>query len=153
MWRRLTSFTALSYCAGHYTSGVREEGETPSRSRRCKWGRNPSTPLSEKLRIPAVSIEPYAEGESQKLFTRWEGAGSRVNHEPEDLLGALTVVPSRAGERVRMKKRVQSSRSVQALGIFSFDAMAPISPRHHRAPGGAVGVVRAGSRKWARRVW
>jgi hypothetical protein len=80
-----------------------------------------------------------------ELFTRWEGTGSRVNHEPEDLLGALTVVPSRAGERVRMKKRVQSSRSVQALGIFSFDTMAPISPCHPRAHGGAVGVLCAGS--------
>ena len=32
----------------------------------------------------------------------WEGAGSRLNHEPEDLLGALTDVPSWAGELARM---------------------------------------------------
>jgi hypothetical protein len=55
-----------------------------------------------------------------------------VNHEPEDLLGALTVVPSRAGERVRMKKRVQSSGSTQALGIFSFEPMEQISGSHYR---------------------
>lgn len=32
----------------------------------------------------------------------WEGAGSRVNHEPEDLPGKLTDVPSWAGELARM---------------------------------------------------
>jgi len=32
----------------------------------------------------------------------WEGAGSRVNHEPEDLPGELTDVPSWAGELARM---------------------------------------------------
>jgi hypothetical protein len=43
-----------------------------------------------------------------------------------------------------MKKRVQSSGSIQALGIFSFDTMAPISPSHTRDHGGAVGVFYAG---------
>ena len=33
---------------------------------------------------------------------RWEGTGSRVNHEPEDLPGELTDVPSWAGELARM---------------------------------------------------
>jgi hypothetical protein len=50
----------------------------------------------------------------------WEGAGSRVNHEPEYLLGELTIVPSRAGEQARMKKRVQSSGSYLGLGDFLF---------------------------------
>ena len=50
----------------------------------------------------------------------WEGTGSRVNHEPEDLPGELTIVPSWAGEQVRMKKRVQSSGSEQGLGDFLF---------------------------------
>jgi hypothetical protein len=54
------------------------------------------------------------------LFDGWEGAGSRVNHEPEDLPGELTIVPSRAGEQARMKKRVQSSRSAVGLGDFLF---------------------------------
>ena len=48
--------------------------------------------------------------------------GSRVNHEPEDLPGGLAIVPSRAGEQVRMKKRVQSSGSVSGLGGFLFSA-------------------------------
>ena len=50
----------------------------------------------------------------------WEGTGSRTNHEPEDLPEELTIVPSRAGEQVRMKKRVQSSGSVQGLEDFLF---------------------------------
>ena len=50
----------------------------------------------------------------------WEGVGSRVNHEPEDLPGELTIVPSRAGEQARMKKRVQSSGSFVGLGDFLF---------------------------------
>lgn len=50
----------------------------------------------------------------------WEGTGSRKNHEPEDLPGELTIVPSRAGELARMKKRVQSSGSVQGLEDFLF---------------------------------
>jgi hypothetical protein len=50
----------------------------------------------------------------------WEGTGSRTNHEPEDLPGKLTNVPSRAGEQVRMKKRVQSSGSVLGLEDFLF---------------------------------
>jgi hypothetical protein len=50
----------------------------------------------------------------------WEGTGSRVNHEPENLPGELTIVPSWAGEQARMKKRVQSSGSQQGLGDFLF---------------------------------
>jgi hypothetical protein len=53
-------------------------------------------------------------------FVGWEGTGSRKNHEPEDLPGELTIVPSRAGELARMKKRVQSSGSVQGLEDFLF---------------------------------
>lgn len=41
-----------------------------------------------------------------------------MNHEPEDLPRALTIVPSRAGEQARMKKRVQSSGSFLGLGDF-----------------------------------
>ena len=44
-----------------------------------------------------------------------------MNHEPEDLPNELTIVPSRAGEQARMKNRVQSSRSGQALRIFYLD--------------------------------
>ena len=51
-----------------------------------------------------------------------------MNHEPEDLPGELTIVPSWAGEQARMKKRVQSSGSVQALRIFYLRVVA----RHHR---------------------
>ena len=43
-----------------------------------------------------------------------------MNHEPEDLPNELTIVPSRAGEQARMKKRVQSSRSLSGLGDFLF---------------------------------
>ena len=56
-------------------------------------------------------------------FDGWEGTGSRKNHEPEDLPEKLTIVPSRAGEQARMKKRVQSSGSLQALGIFILTAL------------------------------
>jgi len=31
----------LLECPPHCDSWVREEGANPSRSRRCKWGRNP----------------------------------------------------------------------------------------------------------------
>ena len=41
-----------------------------------------------------------------------------MNHEPEDLLGELTIVPSRAREQARMKKRVQSSGSFSGLEDF-----------------------------------
>ena len=43
-----------------------------------------------------------------------------MSHEPEDLPGKRTIVPSRAGELARMKKRVQSSRSHSGLGDFLF---------------------------------
>jgi hypothetical protein len=43
-----------------------------------------------------------------------------VNHKPEDLPKKMIIVPSRAGERARMKKRVQSSRSLLGLGDFLF---------------------------------
>jgi hypothetical protein len=43
-----------------------------------------------------------------------------MNHKPEDLPDELTIVPSRAGEQARMKKRVQSSRSLSGLGDFLF---------------------------------
>ena len=36
----------LLECSRHCESRVWEEGATPSRSRRCKWGRNPRMPLS-----------------------------------------------------------------------------------------------------------
>lgn len=36
----------LLLCLHNYDSWVREEGVTPSRSRRCEWGRNPVLPLS-----------------------------------------------------------------------------------------------------------
>jgi len=36
----------LLECPPHCDSWVREEGASPSRSRRCKWGRNPWKPLS-----------------------------------------------------------------------------------------------------------
>lgn len=52
----------------------------------------------------------------------WEGAGSRVNHEPEDLPEEVTTVPSWAGEQARMKKRVQSSGSWPGLEDFLFAA-------------------------------
>ena len=92
--------SCLLECRSHYNFRVREEGANPSRSRRCEWGRNPPTPLSDSL--------------------GWEGTGSRKNHEPEDLPGELTIVPSRAGEQARMKKRVQSSGSLVGLGDFLF---------------------------------
>lgn len=70
--------------------------------------------------------------------------GSRVNHEPEDLLGELTVVPSRLGsgedEEAGAILRVYSG-----LGDFSFEPMASISPRHeHVVFDGAVGVSYTG---------
>lgn len=43
-----------------------------------------------------------------------------MNHEPEDLPGEMTAVPSWAGEQARMKKRVQSSGSLSGLGDFLF---------------------------------
>ena len=33
--------SGLLECLPQYDSWVREEGASPSRSRRCKWGRNP----------------------------------------------------------------------------------------------------------------
>ena len=41
-----------------------------------------------------------------------------MNHEPEDLLGEGDQCSLEAGEQVRMTQRVQSSGSIQALGIF-----------------------------------
>jgi hypothetical protein len=58
----------------------------------------------------------------------WEGAGSRMSHEPEDLPSELTIVPSRAGEQARMKNRVQSSRSLSGLGDFLFGLAWPLDP-------------------------
>lgn len=97
----------LLLCPHNYDSWVREEGVTPSRSRRCEWGRNPH-----------CHCPPDG----------WEGAGSRVNHEPEDLPNELTIVPSRAGEQARMKNRVQSSRSLSGLGDFLFGIAWPLDP-------------------------
>jgi|YNPBryantNP2012_1023418.scaffolds.fasta_scaffold01218_2 hypothetical protein len=46
----------------------REAGENPGRSRRCEWGRN-----------------LYKATACHKIKGRWEGAGSRMIHKPEDL--------------------------------------------------------------------
>src|SRR5262245_40135748 len=39
---------------------------------------------------------------SRRTSSRWEGAGSRTSHEPEDLPGELRDMPSWAGELARM---------------------------------------------------
>ena len=49
----------------------------------------------------------------------WEGAGSRVNHEPEDLPGKLTDVPSWAGELARMSCG-SNPQGLSGLGDFLF---------------------------------
>ena len=50
----------------------------------------------------------------------WEGAGSRVNHEPEDLPGELTDVPSWAGELARMSCGC-NPQGLSGLGDFLFE--------------------------------
>ena len=49
----------------------------------------------------------------------WEGAGSRVNHEPENLPGELTDVPSWAGELARMSCGC-NPQGLSGLGDFLF---------------------------------
>ena len=48
----------------------------------------------------------------------WEGTGSRTNHEPEDLPGELTDVPSWPGELARMSCGCNPQGLCKALGIF-----------------------------------
>jgi hypothetical protein len=77
-----------------------------------------------------------------------------MNHEPEDLLREIDRCSLEAGERVRMKKRVQSSGSIQALGIFSFEAMATISFGHGGLALGCAGSASsAGGRMRARGLY
>ena len=54
----------------------------------------------------------------------WEGAGSRVNHEPEDLPGELTIVPSWAGELARMSCG-SNPQGLSGLGDFLFEHSKP----------------------------
>ena len=69
-----------------------------------------------RLRSCLVPITPNA-----SLITQsWEGAGSRVNHEPEDLPGSLTEIPSWAGELARMSCGCNPQGLTTALGIFYF---------------------------------
>ena len=39
----------IEWVSENNVSGQREEGEIPSRPRRCEWGRNPQKPLSERV--------------------------------------------------------------------------------------------------------
>lgn len=59
-----------------------------------------------------------------------------MNHEPEDLLREVDLCSLEAGEQVRMMQRVQSSGSIQALGIFLFESMGAIPFHLHTVPCG-----------------
>ncbi len=87
----------LLECANTYDSRAREEGVNPSRSRRCQWGRNPRKPLARS----SVNRDPSSTrcGERKADNGRWEGAGSRVNHEPEDLPTEARPFPRGLGNR------------------------------------------------------
>ena len=80
-------------------------------------------------------------------FGGWEGTGSRVNHEPEDLPGELTDVPSWAGELARMSCGSNPQGLCKALGIFLFGlqripykSMGRILARSQRAACDVVGA-------------
>ena len=75
------------------------------------------------LRGPAaVTEDEPRESHCPDLFVifGWEGADSRlITQEPEYLICSKANVPSWAGDVVRMKNRVQSSRLI-GLGDFLF---------------------------------